>query len=191
MTAMPHRWVLSGGIGSGKSSVSSLLASSGIFVIDADSVGHQVLEPGGAAHDQVVSRWPETLTDGQIDRRRLAAIVFVDLDQLKELEAITHPHIFGTISRRVEAFDGQTVVVEMPILAHTLGDGWRRIVVDCPDDLRLSRAVGRGLSREDAVARMNAQPDRATWLAAADLVVPNVGTLGELEETVAALVPSL
>jgi len=162
----------------------------GILAIDADEVGHEVLEPDGPAFSEVAAAWPQVVSEGRIERASLAAIVFAREAELKRLESITHPHIFGTITRRVEDFDG-VVVVEAPILQHGLGTGWDRIVVDVEDEARLDRAVARGLTRDEAKARMAAQPTREEWLAHADVVIPNHGTIEELEATVERLVPLL
>jgi len=181
-----HRWVLSGGLASGKSKVREFLASLGVVTIDADAVGHEVLEQDGPAFDAVSSRWPQVVRDGEVERRALAEIVFNDPDELVALEGITHPHIFDTIRARVEGLNA-VVVVEVPLLSHGLGDEWRRVIVDCRDDVRLERAIQRGMTDEDARARMAAQPSRQEWLAVADLVVPNHGSLDELERAVAVL----
>jgi dephospho-CoA kinase len=157
-------------------------------VIDADRVGHRVLEPAEKAFALVAERWPEVLHDGVIDRGRLADIVFSDPAQLRELESLTHPAIFGTIRDDLEGFDG-VAVVEVPILGDHLD--WPRIVVDAPDDLRLERVIARGMGREDAQRRMTSQPSREQWLAAADLVIPNHGNLEELHETVTQVLGEL
>jgi dephospho-CoA kinase len=157
-------------------------------VIDADRVGHRVLEPAEKAFAPVAERWPEVLHDGVIDRGRLADIVFSDPAQLRELESLTHPAIFGTIRDDLEGFDG-VAVVEVPILGDHLD--WPRIVVDAPDDLRLERVIARGMGREDAQRRMTSQPSREQWLAAADLVIPNHGNLEELHETVTQVLGEL
>lgn len=183
MSSQQHRWILSGGLASGKSAVRLLLAEQGCYTIDADSVGHEVLRSDGPAFDEVASRWPEVVEDGEIDRRALAGIVFDDPGELSALEGITHPHIFDKINARVKQLDA-SVIVEIPVLKHSLGPGWRRMVVDCRDGIRLERAVGRGMTEDDARARLASQPPRAEWLAAADCVVPNHGSLQELEETV-------
>lgn len=190
MSSGSPRWVLSGGLGSGKSLVRSLLEESGVDTIDADSMGHLVLQSDGAAFADVSARWPHVVRDGEIDRRSLADVVFADPDELDTLEALTHPHIFDMIRARVEDI-AAPVVVEIPLLAHGLGDEWGRIVVDCRDELRLQRAVARGMDEEDVRARMSAQPAREEWLAAADVVVPNHGSVEELNETVARLAPLL
>ncbi|MGH8946191.1 MAG: dephospho-CoA kinase, partial [Acidimicrobiia bacterium] len=116
--------------------------------------------------------------------------VFTKEAELKRLESITHPYIFGTISRRVEDFEG-VVMVEVPILHHRFEEGWGRVVVDAGDEVRLERALARGMTKEEAEARIRSQPSREEWLAAADVVVPNHGSLDELRATVDLLVPIL
>lgn len=178
-----RHWVISGGIGSGKSAVRRLFADNGFATIDADSVGHEVLRSHGPAFAAVAARWPAVVVDGEIDRSALADSVFADQDELRELERITHPHIFGMIRDRVEKIDG-VVFVEIPLLEHGLGSPWRRLVVDCADHIRLDRLVGKGMEESDARSRMAAQPTRGEWLASADVVVPNHRDLGHLESTV-------
>lgn len=190
MSSEQRRWVLSGGLASGKSAVRRLLDEAGVATVDADAIGHEVLESDGAAFEAVAARWPTVVVDGAINRAALAGIVFDDVNQLRELEAITHPHIFDTIHERVKDLPG-AVVVEIPLLGHHLGDDWNRIVVDATEEVRLERAVERGMDRADALARMAAQPTRAEWLAAADLVIPNNGPLEELREAVQRVVSQL
>ena len=180
------RWLLGGGIGSGKSAVRALLERSGLETIDADSIGHEISEPDGAAFGQVAERWPLVVIDGRIDRKALGAIVFDDREELDALEEITHPHIFGTIERLVQGID-DVVIVETPLLRPAMKGGWRRIVVYCDDSTRLDRLSERGMSSADAESRMRSQPSRSEWLAAADLVVPNHGSLEELASTVGQL----
>jgi dephospho-CoA kinase len=180
------RWLITGGIGSGKSAVRELLAKSGIRTVDADSVGHSVLTKEALA--PVSQRWPGVVLEGQIDRKALARIVFTDPVELRALEEITHPMIFGRIRAELEGFPG-VAVVEMPLLNPELD--WPRIVVDALDEVRLSRAMRRGMSEAEVRERMAAQPSRARWLAGADLVVPNHGDLVALERTVDVLVKHL
>lgn len=181
-----RRWLLSGGIGSGKSVVRRLLGEAGWHVVDADSVGHSVLEPDGPAFREVAARWPDVIIDERVDRSALGHIVFADLNQLEELEGITHPHIFGMIQSEVQGIDG-CVAVEIPLLTNPFDSSWRRIVVDSSDDERVARLLGRGMPEPVARERMNAQPSRCEWLAAADLVVPNHDSLGNLESAVLRL----
>jgi dephospho-CoA kinase len=173
------RWLITGGIGSGKSEVRRLLATRDIRTIDADAVGHSVLTD--EALTPVSERWPGVVLEGQIDRKSLARIVFTDPGELRALEEITHPLIFGRIRRELEGFPG-VAAVEMPLLETSLG--WPRIVVDARDEVRLQRAMQRGMSEAEVRERMSAQPSRARWLAGAALVVPNHGDLEELEVTV-------
>jgi len=180
------RWVLSGGLASGKSAVRRLLEESGVETIDADAIGHQVLELAGPAYESVAETWPAVATEGAIDRGALAEIVFNDPSELARLESITHPFIFEIIRRRVDGVDGPAVV-EIPVLGHGLGEDWGLMVVDCSDEVRLRRALERGMDEADARARMASQPSRTQWLAAADLVVPNHGSLDDLKSTVASL----
>jgi dephospho-CoA kinase len=190
VSEVQRRWVLSGGIGSGKSTVRRLLEKSGIATIDADGIGHLVLEPDGPASAEVASRWPWVVVDEEIDRAALASIVFEDPGELASLESITHPYIFDTIRAWVQDIAGP-VVVEIPLFYHRLGDDWRRIVVDCDDQTRLHRLLDRGMTEDDIRARMKTQPSRADWLAAADLVIPNHGSLNGLVGTVALVASRL
>lgn len=149
---MPSRWVLSGGLASGKTLVRRLLEESGVDTIDADSMGHLVLQSDGPAFAGVVERWPHVVKDGEIDRRSLADVVFSDPGELDTLESMTHPHIFDLIRARVEHIEAP-VVVEVPLLSHGLGEEWNRIVVDCRDEIRLRRAISRGMDETDEIGR--------------------------------------
>jgi dephospho-CoA kinase len=167
-----------------------MLAAAGIATIDADQIGHTILESGGPAFAEVAARWPQAFRDGEIDRRTLASVVFADREELAALESITHPHIFDRIKAQVEEVDG-LVVVEVPVLNSRLGDGWRRIVVDCRDEIRLQRAIDRGMDEDDARSRLASQPQRQEWLAAADVVLPNHGSLRHLDVTVSRFIKHL
>jgi len=183
------RWILSGGLASGKSQVRQMLTEAGVTTIDADEVGHSVLEPDGPAFADVAARWPQAAKRGRIDRAVLATAVFEDAGELAALESMTHPHIFDTIRARVEGV-GETVVVEIPVPNPGLDGEWQLIVVDSRDDVRLRRAVGRGMSERDARSRMKLQPSRAEWLGMADLVIPNHDSELELRRNVTKLVES-
>ncbi len=183
----PIRLVISGGIGSGKSTVAARLRELGAAVIEADVIGHEVLEVGGAAHDAVAQRWPTVVTDGLIDRSALAEIVFADMAQLRALEAITHPAIAKEISRLVSAARTPVVAVELPIRSGVAGPGWIRVIVEAPEDIRVQRAVARGGAAADVLRRVAAQPSDDEWRAEADHVVTNNGTKAELIGAVDAL----
>lgn len=173
--------LLGGGIGSGKSAAAAVFDLLGAAVLSADRAAHRVLEPGGGAAEAVAARWPEAVAGRHIDRRALAARVFGDPGALAELEALTHPVIARVLAGEVAQAGTRVVVVEMPLPIDLLGPGWRWVVVDAPDDLRLSRLIDRGMSREEALRRMDVQPSRDEWLERADLVVDNRGSLADLE----------
>lgn len=183
-TRAPLRIIVSGGIGSGKSTVLELLRGHGVFVIEADRIGHEVLEPGGAASAEVAAQWPQAVRDGVIDRGRLAAVVFTDDEQLRYLESITHPHIKREIENRVRLHQNRDIAVEIPLATEFLADGWIRLVVVAAPALRIERAVARGMDEADVVNRLEAQPDNARWIRDADHVIENRGSLAELAREV-------
>jgi dephospho-CoA kinase len=177
---MQRGFILTGGIGSGKTAAGLVFERLGADVISADEAGHVVLAPGGEAATAVSERWPHVVVDGAIDRGALAAIVFADSGELAALEAMTHPAIARRLGDAVAVASAEVVMIETPI-GTIFGAGWPRIVVDAPDDLRLSRLGLRGMTEADALARMAHQPSRGEWLAMADLVVDNSGTVDDLE----------
>ena len=180
----PLRLVVSGGIGSGKSTVTARLRDLGAVVIEADLLGHEVLEPGGAAFSAVAARWPSVVADGVIDRSALAEIVFADLDQLQELEALTHPAIGAEIRRRLDVAASLPVVLELPLVSDLAGTGWIRVVVDADEETRVDRSVARGNDEEDVRRRVAAQPPAEEWRDSADHVIQNDGTRAELMKAV-------
>lgn len=158
-----------------------MFETKGAVVVEADRLGHEVIEPGGEAFEEVARRWPAAVRDRRIDRRLLAAIVFDDPAELVALESVTHPYI----ARRVEgaaaaAGDDAVVVVEMPLTANLMGPGWHRLVVLAPDEVRRARAVARGMDESDVRRRMAAQAPYDVWEASADSVIVNDGDLVEL-----------
>ena len=177
------RVTICGGIGSGKSTVTKRLADRGVFVIDSDSIGHEVLSPGGSAFDRVVQRWPQSVVDGEIDRKALARIVFSDQDELAQLEAITHPAIRSRIEELVSQAEG-AVAVEVPLLASAVAGGFPTVVVDAGSEARTERLLARGWEMDEVRQRMAAQPERVEWLDAADFVVNNDGSIDDLDAEV-------
>ena len=172
---------LTGGIGAGKSTVSRLLAERGAVVLDADVFAREVVEPGGPAYDALVDRFGKEvlLADGHVDRPALAAIVFSDAAALADLNAIVHPAVGDLIGKRLaeEASTDHVVILDVPLLvesgrSNTAGT----IVVDCPPEEALRRAVARGLPEDDVRRRMANQVSREERLAKADLVVDNSGS---------------
>lgn len=182
---------LTGGIGSGKSSVSSLLARRGAEIIDADAIVRTLQEPGQPVLEAMVRRWGERIltAQGSLDRASVAAIVFGDADERKALEAIVHPAVRAEMRARMDAASGtdKVVVLDVPLLAE--GGGRRGasavIVVDCPVEVAIERLVThRGFDRADAEARVATQATREERLALADFVVDNGGDLTQLEAEV-------
>jgi len=182
---------LTGGIGSGKSTVAALLADRGAVVVDADAIAREIVEPGQPALEEIVKSFGAgVLTpDGRLDRAALAKIVFADAAALARLNAITHPRIAAVSAERLASASAEAVVVyDMPLLVEqgpAALEGWDAIVVvDAPEDLRVARLVERGLSEEDARARVDAQASRADRLAVADHVLDNGGGLTDLQAQV-------
>jgi dephospho-CoA kinase len=181
---------LTGGIGAGKSTVSSMLAERGARVIDVDALGRQVLEPGGRAQQQVLAEFgPAILApDGTIDRSALAAIVFADGRALARLTAISHPAINAELVDRLRALRGEAIVVlDMAVLAESqLGqveDPYRYsfvVTVEAPIELREERAVARGADRADVRRRMAQQATDAQRRALADVAIVNDGSPEDL-----------
>lgn len=183
---------LTGGIGSGKSTVASLLSARGAAVVDADAAAREVLERGTPAAARVRERFGEGIVapDGSLDRAALAAVVFSDSVARADLEAIVHPAVHDLMLERaaVHAEQKAVVVLDIPLLAEAGRDSYPLdgvLVVDCPIAVAVERLVAdRHMTREDALARTRAQVDRAERLRLADFVILNVGTLSELDAMV-------
>jgi dephospho-CoA kinase len=183
---------LTGGIGAGKSTVGELLLERGAVLIDADRIAREVVAPGGPAFQPLVDRFGSAIlaADGTIDRPAVASLVFGHPDALADLNAITHPAIGAEMIDRRDRYGGtdEIVVLDIPLLRaehRQMLDLATVVVVDAPTDLALDRLVrSRGMSLEDARARIDAQPDRAARLEGADLVVDNSGDLAHLRAEV-------
>jgi dephospho-CoA kinase len=182
---------LTGGIGSGKSTVSQMLEERGAVVVDGDRIAREIVEPGEPALAAVVERFGEgiLLPDGALDRAGLAALVFPDPEALAGLNAIMLPRIAERTKELVEQAerDGVAVLVQdMPLLVETgQHKGFDAVlVVESPREQRLDRLVGRGLAREDAAARMERQASDEQRRAVADFVIDNSGSQADTEEQV-------
>ena len=179
---------LTGGIGSGKSTVAALLAEQGARVVDADLLGREALQPGRPAWHSVVDQFGDEILAGhslQIDRKRLAEVVFADRDKLAALNAIVHPVIMKGIADALDKFrDTDEIVILDAALIVELGlsEGLDAMVVVLADEaLRKKRlAKTRGMSDADIVGRMRAQANPEEQEAKADLVVRNNGNIEEL-----------
>lgn len=184
---------LTGGIGSGKSTVAGLLADRGAVIVDADAIARELVEPGGEALAELVTEFgPRILTaDGSLSRGELAALAFSDPRATERLNAIMHPLIRAEAERRIAAHpDAPVVVYDMPLLVETGQSALVDlvVVVDVPEEVQVDRAVRlRGLDEEDVQRRMAVQAGRAARLAAADVVIDNAGDLASTAEQVEAL----
>ncbi len=177
---------LTGGIGSGKSTVSSSLAARGAVVIDADAITRELQEPGQPVLAAMVERFGEGILceDGRLDRQAVADLVFNDADALADLNAIVHPAVGAEIARRLEAEQGtgHIVILDVPLLIESGRDDVAAlIVVDTDPEIAVRRLVEqRGFSEADARARISRQASRQERLARADFVIENNGSRAEL-----------
>jgi dephospho-CoA kinase len=181
---------LTGGIGSGKSTVARMLAARGAVVLDSDVLAREAVEPGTSGFDAVVGRFGDGVlgSDGSLDRHALASIVFADDVARVDLEAIVHPAVRRSIAEAVaaHAHTDDVVVVDSPLLIETgAHEGFPVVVVvTASPDARVARLVERGMDEADVRARMAAQMPLEEKVAVADVVVDNDGTEAELEERV-------
>lgn len=181
---------LTGGVASGKSAVSAMLAELGATVIDADQLARDVVAPGTDGWREVVGAFgSDVLTDsGDLDRPALAAIVFADPERRRELERIIHPRVRARAAElEATASHNAIVVHDIPLLVETgqAADFDAVVVVDAPPDLQVERMVEqRGLTPDEAWARVRAQTTRDRRAAVATYVIDNTGTLEDLRRRV-------
>lgn len=184
---------LTGGIASGKTTVASLLAEHGAFILDADRIGHDLIAPGGAAYAGVVARFGPAILepDGSVSRPRLGAIVFADPEARRALDAIVHPHILPEVNRRLAAYletgHALVAVVDAALLVEAgMARAFHRlVVVRCARETQIRRLMTRnGMSQEEAERRIDAQAPLETKLAVADYVVDTDGTMRQTREQV-------
>jgi len=181
---------LTGGIGSGKSTVSAALAKRGAVIVDADAIAKELQRAGQPVFLKMVERYGADIVgpDGELDRAKVAGIVFNDAEALKDLNAIVHPALNAEMRRRIRAEQDtdRVVIVDVALMAEN--NGRKRfgvgavIVVDTPTEVAVERLVRfRGLAEADARARMSRQASREDRLKIADRVVDNGGDLAHLE----------
>jgi dephospho-CoA kinase len=181
---------LTGGIGSGKSTVSERLAARGAVIIDADAIVRELQQAGSPLLDRLAERFGAGIIreDGELDRSALAAIAFADDQALADLNAIVHPEVRAEIARRIaaEAPTDHVVVVDTPLFEVTSDVEFAAVVVvDVPPDVAVARLVGqRGLTETDARARIAKQIGREERIAKADRVIDNSGDLTALDGAV-------
>jgi len=182
---------LSGGIGSGKSTVARALARRGAFVVDADAIAREVVEPGEPGLAAVVERFGPGVLDGEgrLDRPKLAALVFDDSGARADLNAIVHPRVAAETVRRIAAAPPDAIVViDVPLLVEAARSGYDAVViVEAPEEVRLERLVGRGMTPDDARRRMAAQASDADRRKVADVILDNSGSEDDLERQIDAL----
>ena len=184
---------LTGGIGAGKSEVSKRLSALGAVLIDADVLAREVVAPGTDGLADVIAEFGTGVlaADGSLDRPKLGARVFGDDPARKRLEAIIHPRVRARAAEiEAEAGPDAVVVHDIPLLVET-GQADRFdavVVVDVPPDVQLARLTGvRGMTADEAEARIRSQASREDRLAVADHVVDNTGDLADLDDRVAEL----
>ncbi|MGH2674669.1 MAG: dephospho-CoA kinase [Actinomycetota bacterium] len=185
---------LTGGLGAGKSTVARMLSERGAVVVDADELSRRALEPGSRAYGQVCDLFGDGVItpSGELDRRAIAAQVFADDAKRRTLESIVHPEVFRMLAETVEARRGtdDVIVFDAPLIVET---GFHEacdvvVVVSASEDQQVARAArDRGMTEEEARARIRAQLPAAEREAVADVLVRNDGDLAHLEGRVEAL----
>jgi len=181
---------LTGGIGSGKSTVSRLLDERGAVIIDADGIVHELQAPGQPVFEAMVAEFGPSIVrpDGALDRQAVADLVFNDADALKALNAIVHPAVGAEIAERMqrEAETDHVVILDVPLLVESGRDDMGGLlVVDVDPEVAVQRVVDqRGMREEDVRARIAKQVSREERLAKADHVIDNSGTPADLEREV-------
>ena len=184
---------LTGGIGSGKTTVADLFGALGVPLIDTDLIAHALTAPGGAAMAAIAREFGDAViaADGRLERAAMRALAFADPDARRRLESILHPMIREETQRRIAAAQGPYAIVVVPLLVES--GTWRRwvdrvLVVDCPVEVQVARVIRRsGLAPSEVEAIIAAQASRAQRLAAADDVLDNGGEADALPDQVRAL----
>ena len=184
---------LTGGIGSGKSTVADCFAALGVPVIDTDVIARELTAPGGAALEAIRAAFGATVmqADGTLDRAVLRRRVFADSAARHQLEAILHPRIRQGVAQKLATLTAPYALIVIPLLVET-GDYRdvlnRVLVVDCPEAVQIARVMARsGLAHGEIKAILAAQAGRAERLAVADDIIVNTVSLGALRAEVAAL----
>ncbi len=191
--ARPFVVALTGGIGSGKTTVADMLAERGATVVDTDAIAHELTAPGGAAMPAIREAFGDAVvaSDGRLDRAAMRALAFADPHARTRLEAILHPMIRRLSEARFAATTGPYAVSVVPLGVESgpwEGRVDRVLVVDCPEDTQVARVMQRsGLPREQVLAILAAQATRAQRLAAADDVIDNGGDASALPGQVDAV----
>ncbi len=182
---------LTGGIGSGKSAVGELLQELGATVIDSDELARAVIERGSVGFEKVVAEFgDEILTSGEINRARLAEMVFADQDLRLKLEAIIHPLVREATAQLIRSLPADAIVVnEIPLLFETQGSSKFDFViaVQAQEKIRIERLKQRGMKEYEITKRMSAQASDAQRASISHAVLQNNGSIEDLREQVQAL----
>lgn len=182
---------LTGGIGSGKSTVADFLDELGAYVIDSDQLAREVVERGSSGYEAVLAAFGDgILTDGEIDRAKLAEIVFKDAAARATLESIVHPLVRDAAEKMVKSLPADAVVInQIPLLVET--DGAKRfdfvITVSADEDIRRRRLIERGMKDYEITKRLAAQVNDAAREAIAHSVIRNNGSIDELRQVIEEL----
>ncbi|MGC4242922.1 MAG: dephospho-CoA kinase [Herbaspirillum sp.] len=195
MTSLTERFTigLTGGIGSGKTTVANLFGELGASLVDTDAIAHALTAPQGLAIDPIRDYFGGEFIDanGAMDRTRMRQHVFGNPTARHALEAILHPLIRSETVREAEAATGPYVIFVVPLLVESgtwVGRASRILVVDCPEEVQIARVMQRnGLQREEVEAIMAAQASRQARLAVAQDVIDNGGSNAELPDQVREL----
>jgi dephospho-CoA kinase len=181
---------LTGGIGSGKSTVLAMLAERGAIVIDADAIVHELQRAGEPVFNEMVEAFGEEIVgpDGELDRPKVASIAFADEEKRKQLNDIVHPAVGKVVLEKLAgAGEADIVVIDIPLMTETsrAERGLKEIVVvDVSPETQVARATARGGDAQDVRKRMAAQASREDRLKLADHVLDNEGSIDELQRQV-------
>ena len=181
--------VLTGGIASGKTSVSDRFAQLGVPIIDTDVIAHRIVEPGQPALSQIYREFGEDFVtaEGRLDRRKMRSAIFSNPDLKTRLENILHPAIAAEASRQVDLLDTAWCILVIPLLVESDSFPWidRVLVVDVEEAVQIERVMARdSITKEQALAILNAQSSRQERVALADDIIDNSGNLDQLNSSV-------
>ncbi|WP_415879767.1 dephospho-CoA kinase [Methylomonas sp. TEB] len=183
---------LTGGIGSGKSTVCRLFAEFGVPIVDADLIARQLVEPGQPALSMIARSFGQQMLnqDGSLNRARLRDAVFTDADKKRELDGIMHPLVYGKIAEDVRELTADYCIIAVPLLLESKNPYVvdRVLLIDCPVDLQIARVTARDkLTRQQVQAIIDSQMSRPERLSKADDVIENIAGPEQLAEQIKRL----
>ncbi len=187
--SQPLRIGLTGGIGSGKTTISNLFAELGISIIDADVIAHEIIQPDRQAHTEILDLFGSNilLENREIDRKKLRQLVFNDQKKLDQLEKITHPRIISYMCEQVAQTTSPYCILSIPLLLEKglENDVDRVLIVDIPADIQNKRVANRdNISQKEVENIMKHQITREKRLLSADDIIQNEGNISELQSQV-------